>query len=119
MATNEVFEDGANISIAVSHPASPVSGDPVRIGTRGGVATTDERTDGTTSVTLVGVHRLSVKGENNAGNSAVAVGDKLYYEDAATPVINKDNVAGFAFGYALEVVNAGATTTIRVLLGTF
>jgi predicted RecA/RadA family phage recombinase len=119
MATNEVFRPGDALSVVCTHPATPASSNPVRVGELGGVAQTAERADGTTSVLFDGVFELSVKGENNAGNSAVAVGDKLYYEDAATPVINKDNVAGHPFGIALAAVNAGATATIRVKLATF
>jgi hypothetical protein len=64
-----------------------------------------------------GVFTLSVKGENNAGNVAVAIGDILYHEAAATPKVNKDNVAGIRFGYALQAVTSGATATIRVKIG--
>jgi predicted RecA/RadA family phage recombinase len=116
MATNKRFERGDQLSLVVTNPASPVSGDPVRFGQIVGVATTDERTDGTTSVDFAGVYALSVKAEDNAGNSAVALGDRLYYEDAATPKINKDNVAGVFAGFALETITSGSTATIQVRL---
>jgi hypothetical protein len=47
----------------------------------------------------------------------VAIGDILYHEAAATPKVNKDNVAGIRFGYALQAVASGATTTIQVKIG--
>jgi len=58
---------------------------------------------------------VSVKGVDGGGNSAVAVGDKLYYVDADTPPISK-KTSGTFFGYALGAVSSGATATINVLL---
>ena len=77
-----------------------------------------------TSVTFRGVHLLSVKGVDGGGNSAVAVGDRLYYTDADTPPISK-KATGRPVGFAVETetspgtVSSGATTTIPVLLATF
>lgn len=61
-----------------------------------------------------GVFNLPVVGANNAGNVAVAFGDRIYNEAG---VLNKDNVAGVAFGIALGAVVSGATTTIPVKIG--
>lgn len=55
---------------------------------------------------------LAVKGENAGGNNAVALGDKIYKDST---VYNKDASNGVLFGYALEAVSSGATTTIEVL----
>lgn len=115
MATNEVHKFGDQLSAAATHPATPKSGDPVRVGDICGVALTDERTDGTTSIKFNGVFNVSVKGVNSGGNSAVAVGDSIYYVDADTPVLSKKNT-GVLFGYALGAVTGGATTTIPVKL---
>lgn len=121
MATNEVFRDGDDLAVTVSHPAVPASGDPVRYGEIVGVAKTDERPDGKTSVTFRGVHLLPVKGIDGSGNSAVARGDKLYYTDADTPPISKKATGRFV-GNAWEddendgTVSAGATATIPVRL---
>lgn len=117
MATNQIFKDGDVLSIAATLPATPASGGPVLVGQLPGVALTDERSDGTTSIAFKGVFDLSVEGANNAGNVAVAAGDILYYDTAATVKINKDNTNGVRFGYALEAVSSGATATIRVKLG--
>jgi predicted RecA/RadA family phage recombinase len=116
MAKNKIFDRGVALSLVCSHPAAPKSGDPVRVGEMVGVALTDERADGTTSVDFEGVFDLSVKGVDGAGNSAVAVGDKIFYVDADTPVLSKKATGRFA-GWALEVVSAGGTDTIRVRLG--
>lgn len=124
MATNEVFEDGMNLSLTCSHPTTPASGDPVRYGEIVGVAQTAEQADGKTSVTFKGVHLLSVKGIDGSGNSAVAVGDRLYYTDADTPPISK-KATGRPVGFAVATeTNAGtvgssATATIPVLLERF
>lgn len=121
MATNEVFDPGDQLSVTCSHPTTPASGDPVRYGELVGVAMTAERADGTTSVTFRGVHLLSVKGIDAGGNSAVAVGDKLYYTDADTPPISK-KATGRLVGNAVEsksspgTVGSGSTATIPVRL---
>lgn len=109
------------IVAACTAPATPAAGDPVLVGQIPGVALTDEGGGGNvatdTTVARQGVFDLSVKAENNAGNVAVAVGDILYYDAAATVKINKDNTNGVRFGYALEAITSGSTDTIRVLLG--
>ena len=115
MANNEVYKPGTAISITVTDPAVPASDDPVIVGQLPGVAMTAERTDGTTSVATEGVFNLSVKGTNGA-NVAVAAGDILYYTPANTPKLDK-TTTGVRFGYALDAVVSGATTTIRVKLG--
>ncbi|RJQ04826.1 MAG: DUF2190 family protein [Bacillota bacterium] len=118
MAKNKVFDDTI-LSVVCSDPAAPNSGDPVRVGSFTGVAITDEGDGGNaatnTSVDFgVGVWDLSVKGVDDGGNSAVAVGDAIYYVDADTPKLSKKS-SGYFFGIALETVNAGATATINVL----
>lgn len=115
MATNQVYDDADSISVACSHPATPASGGPVRVGELGGVALTNERADGTTTVKFTGAFTLSVKGVDGSGNSAVAVGDTIFYVDADTPALSK-KATGHKFGTALAVVNSGATTTILVRL---
>lgn len=113
------LHDWPAIALACSHPATPSSGDPVRVGEMTGIALTDEGDGGNaatdTTVLLGGfVAAFSVKGVDGAGNSAVAVGDKLYYVDADTPPISKKNTGRF-FGYAAEAVASGATGTIDVI----
>lgn len=119
MATNITFESGDQLDVVCSQPAAPAANDPVLVGQIPGVALTNERADGTTTVKFNGVAELSVKGETNAdAGSAVAVGDILYYDAAdADPVkVNKDTT-GVRFGYALGAVGAGATAVIPVKIG--
>lgn len=115
MATNKVFEVGDQLSLVVTDPASPISGDPVRFGAKIGVATTDERADGTTSVDFAGVYALTVKAVDGGGNSAVALGDALFYVDGDAPKISK-KATGTAAGIALATITAGSTATIQVRL---
>ena len=117
MATNRKYESGKQLAVACTAPATPSSGDPVLFGQRPGVALTDEDAAGLTTVQFDGVFDLSVQAVNNGGNSAVAAGDKLYYEAGQTPVLNKDNVSGVFFGYAKEAILEGATATIEVIVG--
>lgn len=112
--TNYV-QEGKQIAIAVTHPVSPASGAPVRIGDRCGVAMSVKDANGLTAVLLEGVCTISVKGVDGGGNSAVVAGDTLYYVDADNPPVSKKNT-GKKFGTALAGVNAGATAAIDVLL---
>jgi predicted RecA/RadA family phage recombinase len=118
MAENKVFESGVKLSLICTQPATPKSNDPVLCGQIPGVAVTDERADGTTSVHTEGVFNLSVEGKDAANaNIAVAAGDILYYDTANTVKLNKDNTNGVRFGYALAAITSGATAIIRVKVG--
>jgi predicted RecA/RadA family phage recombinase len=98
-------------------PATPASGDPVICGQIPGVALADEDAAGLTTVALDGVFDLAVEGVIDGGNSAVAKGDILYYDSAATVKVNKDVTNGVRFGYALGTVASAATGTIPVEIG--
>jgi predicted RecA/RadA family phage recombinase len=115
MSVNEV---SPSISRNLAVPAGVVSGDPVLIGAAlVGVAETTIDTNGNAVVKLATgrVWSLPVKGVDQVGNSAVAIGDQLYIVMADTPHLSKKNT-GVKFGKALGTVIAGATTTIDVLL---
>lgn len=119
MATNMVRDQIDRINVVVSDPATPASGGPVRYGLLTGVALVNEGGGGniaTETTVDFGARewKLSVKGVNDSGNSAVAVGDAIFYVDADTPKLSKKS-SGYFFGIAQEVVNSAATTTIRVL----
>lgn len=120
MATNEVFAADKTASLVCSDPATPASGDPVVCGQIPGVALTDESAGGnptgSTTVALNGVFDLSVKGVDGSGNSAVAVGDIIYYVAADTPKLSK-KATGVRFGYARETVGSSSTGTINVQIG--
>jgi predicted RecA/RadA family phage recombinase len=115
MATNEVYERGTHLALAATDPTTPASGDPVIVGQLPGVALTDEDDDGVTTIVTEGVYDLSVKGTTGS-DSAVAVGDIIYYVSGNTPKLSKTS-SGVRFGYALGTVGAGATGTIPVKLG--
>lgn len=116
MAKNRAYDEGRKLSVVCTDPATPASGDPVLVGQIPGVALTDERADGTTTVDTAGVYKLSVKAVDGVGDSAVAAGDIIYYVAADTPKLSKKNT-GVRFGYALEAIAAGATATIMVKVG--
>lgn len=119
MAKNKRYERGVALAWTVEDPASPKSGDPVRIKELCGVAIDDENTDGTTAVDMEGVYDLRV--DDNVGGG-IEAGDPLYYHDTATGTsptthVNNDSSGANAFfGYARETISAGGTETIEVLL---
>lgn len=97
----------------------PASGDQVAVGTLTGVAeVTGLATTDIIPVRRRGVCNLPVNAINAGGNSAVAVGDKIYLDLAANAALNK-KVANQPFGIALAAVTSGATATIPVLLTGF
>lgn len=114
MAKNRNLEYGRQISVPVA--SGTLSGDPVVVGQLPGVAVIDRDAAGNATVQFDGVYNLSVKGIDQSGNSAVAVGDILYHTQADTPKVSKKNT-GVRFGYALDAVVSAATTTIRVKVG--
>jgi len=120
MATNIRHRPGWELPVVVTNPATPSSGDPVRYGERTGIALTDESNTssglatGETSVYFGPcVVEVSVKGIDDSGNSAVAVGDSIYYVDADTPNLSK-KASGYFFGFAMAAVDSGATATVEV-----
>lgn len=119
MATNQVYDEGDQLSVVCTDPASPNSGDPVLFGTLGGVALTKKGDGGNastnTSVAFEGVFTLSVKGVNGSGNAAIAAGDTVYYVTGDTPKLSA-KTTGVKFGVALAAVASGATTAIMVRL---
>lgn len=111
MATNRVLDKARYLTVAI---ASKSSGDHTLFGAIPGVCVIDTDADGNVVMDTGGVYDLSVTGADDAGNAAVALGD-IIYDDAGT--LNVDAVNGTRFGYALEVVGSGATTTIQVKVG--
>jgi len=112
MATNKV-QEGDILRLTVG--ATVDSGDPVIVGASlPGVALTDyDSADGKASIAMKGVFDLSVQAANDAGNKAVAIGDKLYFD--GTTISKK--ASGALFGIALEAIDSGETATINVLIG--
>lgn len=118
MAINYV-QPGKSINAAATDPPAPGSGNPVRVGEIGGVALTNVGEGGNAAgeitIATEGVYNLSVTGVAGAGNSAVALGDRIYYVDADDPKLSK-KAAGHLYGKALGEVASGETATIPVLL---
>lgn len=119
MARNRRIANAYRLSVICTNPATPASGDPVRWGLATGVALTDESAGGNpsgyTSVDFGPASwDLSVKGVNDGGNSAVAVGDAIFYVDADTPKLSK-KASGYFFGFARATVGSGSTGTIEVV----
>jgi len=117
MAINEVFDNHPDkLSAVATHPTTPTLGGPARLGQLPMVCIVTEGTDGIGTYAIQGVYDLSVKAIDAGGNSAVAVGDIIYYTDADTPPLSK-KATGVRFGYALEAITSGSTDTINVLIG--
>ncbi|ATW24159.1 DUF2190 family protein [Candidatus Formimonas warabiya] len=91
------------------------SGDPVAVGQIAGVAVADVDSNNQTTVDTEGVYKLSVKGIDGSGNSAVAIGDAIYFVSGDTPKLSK-KATGVLFGYSLGTVDSGATAIIPVKL---
>jgi len=113
MAKNQVQEGRhlwLNVGVGVK------SGDPIAVGQITGVATIDADAAGYATVDTGNVvYDLSVKAIDAGGNSAVAIGDAIYYVTADNPKLSKKNT-GVLFGHALEIIAAGGTDTINVKL---
>ena len=116
MARNMVWDKATQIGVVPTQPATPVAGDPVLFGVLPGVALTDPDADGKLSMKTDGAFNLSVKGVDGSGNAAITAGDIIYYVAADTPKLSV-KTAGVRFGYAMEDVGSGATTTINVKVG--
>lgn len=114
MAKNMARNPGSPRSVAVSHPASPVAGDPVRWGVVTGVALTDEANGVATIDFGMALWESSVEAVDISGDSAIVAGDSLFYNDADTPPLNK-KTSGCFFGVAEEPVDSGETAVIKVL----
>lgn len=124
MATNRALALARRFALDVATvkgtgPANAVkSGDPVAVGQIAGVALTDRGTDNKATIDTRGAFSIPVKGVNDVpANVAVAVGDVVYFDNTFTPGQVDVGPNGVRFGYALDPVAAGATTTIRVKIG--
>ena len=116
MAKN-IKRPGPNVTLTLPVPALTASGDVVEIVDLHGVALTDIDADGNASVrtALAFTADVTVTAKNHTVDSAVAIGDKLYYDASETPdEINKDSTDGKAFCFALEIVTAGESAEIEV-----
>lgn len=121
MATNRIFERGRQFEVDVSAvngsgtSDAVQSGDPGAIGSLPFVALTDEDADGMATIQTDGVFELSVRGHDGTANAAVDAGEIVYWDNTTGEL--DVATAGIRFGYALEAVASGATTTVRVKIG--
>ena len=120
MATNLVQEPGYQLSVVVTNPAAPNSGDPVRFGSLTGMAITDEGDGGnaaTETTVNFGPFVANFTVDDTSG-SGIAVGAAIFYDDTGTGTgsvnLNDDSANGYFFGFALEAVANNATTEIEV-----
>lgn len=114
MAKNQRFEFGKKVSLPVA--SGRVSGDPAVSGQIPGVCLIDRDANGNATMHLEGVYDLAVNGVDGSGNSAVAIGDILYYTAGDTIKLSK-KATGVRFGYAMGALGSGANGTIPVKLG--
>jgi len=116
VATNRV-QDGQCLRLVVTGEpveAPVASGDAVAVGQIAGVALVDSDAAGEATVETAGVWELSVEGVNGEADSAVAIGDAIYYV-AGDPPLSKTST-GVLFGYALGAIAEGEIATIAVKL---
>lgn len=114
MAGNITKQTDTRLRMTVG--AGVISGDPVVKGKINGVALTDyDATDGKATVQRHCVAKISVKGIDGGGNSAVAEGDELFYVTGDTPPVSK-KATGVHYGFALAPITSGATSSIEVLV---
>ena len=111
MATNLRFDPGNQIVVA---KASITAGAPVVFGQIPGVALTSTDTAGNITMKTDGVYLMSVKGADGSGNAAITAGAIIYLDSTE---LNVDSTNGVRWGYALEAVTSGATSSILVKVG--
>lgn len=115
MAKNIIHKPGYQLSVVVSDPAAPVSGDPVRYGVLTGLALVDEGDGGNAATeTTVDFGPFVCDIPVVAEAAAINPGDTLFYDDAIHGV-NNDAINGYFFGFAMEAIGNGLTDTINVL----
>ncbi len=110
MATNFV-QPGKRMNLPVT--ASKLSGAWDMVGELPVVLLTDADANDEAECDTEGVYTLSVKGADGSGDSAVAIGDKVYVDSTE---LNVDDANGIEFGIALGAVVSGETTAIPVRL---
>ena len=115
MATNRIYERGNQLEYEIANTSS---GDPVVIEDLPGVALTDSDDDDNVTVQHDGVFELAVHAhDGDTTDTAVSVGDIVYYDADATDASLNVNDSEPRFGYALEAITAGETETIQVKVG--
>ena len=110
------LQDGKKLYLATAEDAE--SGDPMVLG---GFLPVVLSTDAAAAspykaaVETDGIFDLSVEAVDDDGNSAVVLGDAIYYNSGDDPVLTKKSTGEF-YGVATEAISAGETDTIGVML---
>lgn len=112
MAVNVDEDPGYQRAVVVTYPTSPVSGGVCLYGKLAGIALTDERAAGDTTVDF-GPYVVSISVTDNV-TGGIAKGAPLFASETS-PVVVSNTSSGVFFGYADEIVASGATSTIRVI----
>ena len=122
MALNRKYPQ-ANLTLPLLPVGSGVvSGDPIVFGTLPAVALIDRRADGKATSQKDGILVMSVAAIDDSGvsaadaNSAVAIGDKIYYDSGDTPMLSK-RTDGIFWGIALSTLTTGTTGDVDVQCG--
>ncbi|MHB1131661.1 MAG: capsid cement protein [Chloroflexota bacterium] len=106
MANNRRYVDGRKLYMPVE--AGTLSGSPVVVGSRCGVALTDRDAAGNATVEHKGVFALTV-------NGVTAIGTPIYYTANANPALRLGVVAtALFFGYALQAQAAPGIVDVYV-----
>lgn len=115
MAKNVKYDRGGNIRLDMTVGASQVKDSVILISQMPVYLLEASDANNKAPCILPGtlVAELAVTGANAGGNSAVAIGDRLYKDGTE---VNKDSTNGTLVGYALATVGSGATATIQVLM---
>lgn len=117
MALNINRQNVQVLTLAVA--SGTLSGDVVHIGDGiVGIALTDRDANGNASVRFGSARTVvtaTVRGVDGSGNSAVAIGNRIFSVSADTPKLSK-KATGALFGYALGTVSSGASTAIQILM---
>jgi predicted RecA/RadA family phage recombinase len=116
MATNQKYTSRSSLALDITFAGAQTAGNVVALGSLNCYVLEDTDASNKATCILPGITEvveLSVVGENNAGNTAISAGDKIY-NDSGT--YNADATNGFFIGYALAAVGSGDTTAINVAL---
>lgn len=109
MARNRHYAEATQFPLPV--PEATESGDALVIGDLPCVALTDRDDDGEATVQTDGAFLFPVTGDDGA----VGAGDLVYIDGSGD--LTNDASGNTRFGYALEAVGSGSTTTIPVKVG--
>ncbi|MBI9092911.1 MAG: DUF2190 family protein [Desulfobacterium sp.] len=105
---------GKGERITVTGPSGGLlSGAPYVVGSIPCVCSVDIAEGAAGAAATKGIFTLPVRGYAASANAAATKGAQLYYDVGE---INLDSTNGTPFGFALEPVTSGETTTIEVLV---